>query len=300
MELIILAITTLLSIIWSIIFVLPALFGYQLRKIDGLRLNTLQSKVSFSSLYVDDTPEGWCFGKWFICYIITESTEKSQKKYAYVICNPTYYNQTICKKDTTKVSKTITFLYKTEPYWWSKYVQLPFEPKQYTIRNNQRTTIDDILNVYEKTSKVVCYLYGETRTGKSSIPKILASKMKETCETVYYTDTFKPTDPNDSFFVLHTTVNPNKESPLIVVLEEVDGIIRNAHEKTVPRHNHLPISITDKSSWNTFLDRFDDNMFKNVILIMTSNEPISNINKLDPSYLGENRVNITREIKREY
>lgn len=298
MELLIFAITTLLSIIWSFLFIIPALFGCQLRKIDGLRLTTLQQNVSFSSLYVDDNPEGWCFGKWFVSYIITESSEKSQKKYAYVLCHNTYYNTVLCKKDVTKVSKTITFLYKSEPYWYSKYTPLSYEPKQYDIRNNQIAVIKDILNLYEKTGVVVCYLYGESGSGKSSIPKIIASQMKETCETVYYTDTFQPTDPNDSFFTLHTSCNPSKDKPLIVVMEEVDCIIKDAHEKAIPRHNHLPISVKNKSSWNTFLDRFDDKVFTNVILIMTSNEPICNIMKLDPSYLRKDRVNIVREIKK--
>lgn len=159
MELLIFAITTLLSIIWSFLFIIPALFGCQLRKIDGLRLTTLQQNVSVSSLYMDDNPEGWCFGKWFVSYIITESSEKSQKKYAYVLCHNTYYNTVLCKKDVTKVSKTITFLYKSEPYWWSKYTELPFEPKQNDVRNNQRVVIDDIKSLYAKIGKVVCYLY---------------------------------------------------------------------------------------------------------------------------------------------
>lgn len=72
------------------------------------------------------------------------------------------------QKDVTKVSKTITFLYKSEPYWWSKYNELPFEPKQYNVRNNQRVVIDDI-KVYMQRLAKLYVIYMETHVQVSLV-----------------------------------------------------------------------------------------------------------------------------------
>ena len=81
-------------------------------------------------------------------------------------------------------------------------------------------------------------------------------------------------------FISLSPLNPSKNSIIIIVLKNTNGIIKSAHDG-IPRHNNLHINVTNKSSLNTFLDRLNDGLFKNVIFIMTSNLPVANIMKLD-------------------
>ena len=66
-------------------------------------------------------------------------------------------------------------------------------------------------------------------------------------------------------------IEPTKESPLIVVLEEFDIIISKIHFGTITPHKSLPSNIYDKTSWNQFFDRFDRRYYPWVILVLTSN-----------------------------
>ena len=149
--------------------------------------------------------------------------------------------------------------------------------RELTIRNAQRRVVDQIISQYKKHGNVVCYLYGP---GVTSIPNILASKMEETCKNVHHIDSYNPIESGNSFSALYGAINPSEDSPIIIVLKNADSIIKSIHDG-IPRHNYLHIDVTDKYSLNTFLDRLNDGLFKNVIFIMTSNLPVANIMKLD-------------------
>jgi len=79
--------------------------------------------------------------------------------------------------------------------------------------------------------------------------------------------------------------------PAIIVLEEVDTIIKAIHTNTVKLNKEVPTSIYNKSTWATFLD--DMIFYKNVILILTSNESKESIDSLDPAYLRKGRIHAT-------
>ena len=67
-------------------------------------------------------------------------------------------------------------------------------------------------------------------------------------------------------------------------------MIKNIHyEKNYKPHEWLITEVYNKETYNTFLSETTQ-MFQNVIYIMTMNTNISEINKIDKSYLRNGRI----------
>jgi len=158
------------------------------------------------------------------------------------------------------------------------------------------------MEYYKKNRNAVILLHGEKGIGKSMIPILLAKEFAnldvnkknldvEPDDIVSFCDTFNPTDPGDNFITLYNTSYPTKNTPLIIVFEEVDIIIKKIHNNNIERHKNSPIMIHDKTSWNQFFDRFDRKYYPYTIIIMTTNEIPDYINKMDLSYIRDGRVN---------
>jgi len=81
-----------------------------------------------------------------------------------------------------------------------------------------------------------------------------------------------------------------KESPIVVVLEEIDILLYNIHHNKLVENPKISISVKDKSSWCSFLD--DMFLYQNIVLIMTSNKSKSEIDMMDSAYLRKGRVNL--------
>ena len=74
----------------------------------------------------------------------------------------------------------------------------------------------------------------------------------------------------------------------MIVIEEVNTLIHSIHEGNIQRHKNITTLIYNKSTYNTFMD--DLILYRNVIIIMTSNEDKSTIDALDPCYLRAGRI----------
>jgi hypothetical protein len=105
-------------------------------------------------------------------------------------------------------------------------------------------------------------------------------------------DTFNPSQPGDRFNILYTKVGPTKDSPLIIIIEEIDIIMTAIHTNTVIQHRDIPTQITNKIDWNMFFDRFDRGLYPYIIFIMTTNKSDTYFDELDKSYMREGRVNL--------
>ena len=147
----------------------------------------------------------------------------------------------------------------------------------------QNEIVDDICKIYNRINRGVFFIHGVTGAGKSTIGLLVAKRLSGT-----FCHSFNPTDPGDTLHgvLLHT--EPSEESPTIIVIEEVNTMIRQIHSGSIPRHKNITTLINNKSSYNTFMD--DLMLYKHVIIIMTSNEDKSTIDALDPCYLREGRI----------
>jgi hypothetical protein len=152
----------------------------------------------------------------------------------------------------------------------------------------QKQMMEAILQHYTKHLRTVVFLSGPPNTGKSILGLLLATLYKSS-----YCTSFKPWQPGDVLGELYNEVEPKKENPFILVLDEIDIALVKIHAGIL--HKKIPISVGDKQGWNNFLDQIHWGMFPYMIVLLISNKPIDFINKLDPSYLREGRVDIKFE-----
>jgi hypothetical protein len=163
-------------------------------------------------------------------------------------------------------------------------------------RHCQANIIDIIIDHPDSFCSVI--ISGKPGNGKSTIGILLAQRlitsisMSKIIEKVNFVDSWCPTDPGDTFENLYTKISPTKTEPLIVMLEEVDGIISNIHHNKIVRHKNIPIPMICKKDWNSFFDKFSNGRYPYTYIICTTNQPFSFFDEIDTSYLRENRIHI--------
>jgi len=154
--------------------------------------------------------------------------------------------------------------------------------------------VDEIISGYKRSpNKVyVVYLYGPKGTGKTSTGLFIAKEMN-----AFYTDNFNPTRPGFSLSQLYNHVNPTRDQPLIISMDEFNIMLENIHNETIREHKEIRIEILNKSGWNKMLDnlRF---FYKNVIICLSSNKTPEEINSMDDSYIRAGRVNRIFEMRK--
>ena len=144
----------------------------------------------------------------------------------------------------------------------------------------QQSIIDSIKNIYDKTGRASIFINGVPGAGKSTIGYLLAKELNGS-----YCHTFNPTEPGDYLSNLMVDIKID-DDPVIIVVEEVDVLIKKIN-KGFDKNNEIPIEIYNKTTWNNFMD---DLIFYKIILIFTSNTSKQDIDKIDPSYLRQGRI----------
>jgi hypothetical protein len=300
-----LIITTTLAICWSLPFILATFIGFQFYKLTDQKLIKLLKKLpKRSSISSNDEPEGWIAGWPYIGFIHrTTASHGEEKKELYFFTTKKFFetkikeiesNDTDTGSDLSKDDqKKIKLWERQGNYFHIHYSKRMFDVNIFEPRCNQLEPVNQIQAFYQKNKYCVVLLHGDRGTGKSMIPLLLAKTLTNPKCEVNFCDTFKPTDPGDNFTSLYNNINPSKESPLIVVLEEFDITINMLHYNKVVPHKYIPTHVVDKPSWNQFLDRFDRKYYPWVILVLTSNVSPAMIESLDSSYIRDGRVNLT-------
>ena len=302
--------SSMLSITWSLVFLLPGLMGFSIYKVSGQKMQAFLKEVKIASIWNNDEPEGWLLGRWYIGYIHrSQGTRGDTTSELLIFCRNKFYNINIAKTEddnetvqNDRQNKKITFWEREgNAYWNLYYIQRQIPCTTLNARKYQHNIIVRLHHEFMQRSYLVALLHGEPGKGKSMIPYFLAKYMMENPDCPKYkkislVDTFNPLQPGEKFSTLYTKVSPTNDSPLIVVIEEVDIMMMKIHTNTVATHRDIPTSITNKIEWNMFLDRFDRQLYPHVIFIMTTNKTVQYFDELDPSYMRTGRVNVICEV----
>lgn len=300
-EIILLSLLTSLQVFLVIPLIVGHMFKVQGYKItDQTECNTMITKLGIkrSTFVKSEKPFGFFYGKWFAGYIMTNDSQHNRGQTMYLILRRDRFEkikkemETETNDEGEEVEQKIINIRERRgnPWWWDypkrKYNATKFLKKE--PRDYQQKIIDEILEtVSDKPSKSgTFFIYGEPGTGKSLLTLLLAKQIGAS-----YCDTWKPTDPGDSLSKVYSTISPNEEKPLVLVLEECDKILFDVLSGNIQPHKNIPIQIREKSDWNGMLDKTTDlGFYPHLILILTSNVPIEKINEKDKSLLRQGRI----------
>ena len=181
-------------------------------------------------------------------------------------------------------TQTLTMFLRTGSYTNIYYTKLRINMTDLQPIAKQVEVVDSICSVFSTKKRGVFFIYGVSGAGKSTIGVLVANKLNGV-----FCHTFNPTEPGDTLQHILRDSDPTEERPTIILLEEVNTLIHAVHDNTIQRHKNVLTCIRDKSTYNTFMD--DLILYKNVLIIMTSNETKESVDSLDPCYLRKGRVN---------
>jgi hypothetical protein len=272
--------------------------GYKVT--DQTECNTLirKLKIKHSSLVQNEKPFGFFYGKWFLGYMFSNETQNNHSQVMYLIIRRSCFEY-VKKCDENEINdkgeridqKIINIRERRGNPWWWEYTERQYNATKFLhkeARNYQTDVINDILSIIGgKSSKSgTFFIYGEPGTGKSLLTLLLAKQIG-----AYYCDTWKPTDPGDTLSQVYSTIAPDEEKPLVLVLEECDKIIFDILDGKIVQHKNVHIQIREKSDWNGMLDKVTDlGFYPHTILILTSNVNLDKIHERDASLLRKGRI----------
>jgi len=199
---------------------------------------------------------------------------------AFVSTKPT---ESVESTDFVEESRPLQIYSRIGEYTSLYYSALRLDVQGLEPKGQQKEIVEDICQKYKEKKRGVFFIHGISGAGKSTIGLLVAKQLKGT-----FCHTFNPTDPGDTLHLLLRDSEPCEESPTVIVLEEINTLIRNVNEGLVHKHKNITTQINNKSTYNTFFD--DLIMYKHVIIIMTSNEDKPAIDTLDPCYLRQGRI----------
>ena len=234
----------------------------------------------------------------YVCFVsnpifdrhITLICDESMKK--HLISNPKKEILDVkIEESDTEESPKIYYYTRGGNYEYLYYIMREIEIDK-TYSKEQKQISRKIITLYEKQNFLTCYLYGKTGTGKTMLAYLIAKELK--CSIC---DNYNPMEPGDLFANLYSKVSPNANRPIILLIDEIDILLKKIHDQTVDRHKKVPTQIYDKASWNAFFDKIDMGLYPYVIVMLCSNKTKREMDRLDDSYLREGRTHLNFELK---
>jgi hypothetical protein len=75
--------SSMLSITWSLGFILISIFGIgiNLHRVSGYRLEQFRKTITRASIWNNDEPEGWVAGRWFFGYLYKSESGRGNINY---------------------------------------------------------------------------------------------------------------------------------------------------------------------------------------------------------------------------
>lgn len=212
---------------------------------------------------------------------ILTTTKYFQRLFETEKTSVSFTNNTITK-DTTP-PQALTIYSRSGSYTCGYYTRMRIDLCNLEAKGKQIEITDDICDIFQKKKRGVFFIHGISGAGKSTIGYLVANKVKGA-----FCHTFNPTDPGDTLSSLLRDSVPTDDTPTIILIEEANTMIHALHYGQIQKHKNVTTCIHNKSTYNTFMD--DLIFYKNVVIIMTSNESKESIDALDPCYLRKGRV----------
>jgi hypothetical protein len=298
--------SSMCAMLWSVPFILLWVFKIRLYKLSNNNdvVKILNKLSKCSTITSDDgVPQGIIFDKRAVIVVQDTHSMDGPSMMLWVITSEKILRELLgnsCGKppsesstgdevEETSVSE-IALYERGGNFHWLTYSKRSLSVSRFVARDKQREIIDEVKAHYDEHGHTVVYLHGKPGTGKSLLGLLLTKEFSGSL-----CNTFDPTEPGDSLNGLYNRVSPEKETPLIVVLDEFDVILHNIHTGVAP-HKNIPIQVKNKTTWNQFLDRIQIGMYPNLILVLTSNKTPDYINEMDPSYIRKGRVDLSCEV----
>ena len=299
------------SLLWTITFLGEPLFfllrifglGYfiirndeeKVRKIFKiLEKSTISSSIAFQHGKI--SPSGSFIGWNCIGYYITGDRNDGLVGQIHIITSRALFNKLVQSEEvefhpTTlepmKTKQKSISLFNREGTYSSGlyYSRRRLDLSSIMPQGEQCAIISDIQEIFKAKGRATVFIQGVSGAGKSTVGILLANELNGS-----FCHTFNPTNPSDSLhkLVRDTDSFDNENKPLVVVIEEANTMIHAIHNNKISLHKDAQTLVYNKSTYNTFLD--DMILFKNVVLILTSNESRKEIDALDPCYLRKGRV----------
>jgi hypothetical protein len=268
----------------SFVYVFGFTVYYTIDKNTILKIN---KQIKHSTLRNEQNePSGIFVGYIYIGYL-TEPTQDSNQT-LYCICSSRQFSRLLNVEKSQNIDKCIKLYTRTGNYFCIKYKSNNFVCTDFIPRYKQSDILSDVISYYKTNRRCALMITGEPGGGKTFMGILIAKALNGSmCKT------YKPTEPGDNLRNLYDTVKPTYENPLVILIDEFDGIIDTIHKNEVKCHDNIPIEVRDKMSWNTLLDDINLNIYPFVIVILTSNlNKTTIINKYEQSYIRQGRIDL--------
>jgi hypothetical protein len=240
-----------------------------------------------------------------ITLLTTESKYRELTEYASVVrfassnaADDTATDTTSAAKITTMCRKIITVCERFGGYGSFTYRFRELDVSAVTPLPRQAAAIEQITGHFRTHGNSTVILHGAPGTGKSVCALALSAALGgRLCRT------FCPTDPGDYPGIMYAAANAASEpgaAAFVVVLEEFDVILTKITTGTVIQHKLAPAAVSDKTTWNAFLDDIVSNMYPGIVLIMTTNKTPEQLrSEYDPALTRPGRIGVVIEMAAE-